>query len=698
MDKLTETLCAGHKPGLGNTESHSRRPTKEAKGIPGIGEIKWFGGFNGNTGRENDFGFIATQAGDLYFHRSDSLALPEALIEGAMVAFNVVDGRRGKAAKSVQLLAGMNDVAILALVISGRLLPAEVMLAVEHLGHVTQLEDEVFLALSALSATRSSLPSVEKFWAKFVFSGPTDRFLAVAPTPVKARFFERHYSAFREALGDLFSSVTSATTSFLAKEAYAILDERDKLIAKEWAGEYDYAGVLAKMLSARAAEKATKWFYEGVGATVEDVSIRQLEGRTRDWTTHDLLVDSAVPVDVKNARRPVSGAKFYVEHTIPRFKLDRRNVHVRIAGILSPYLNYENIEKPSEAPFKIEDLIYLGETSRNKIDRLASEFASSGFEVTRAYEKAFPNWVFAYPEAWYRAFLEDLRHFAEDCAWPEGDAWDYVLSDDSKRLAAIPALCVAGKPLPDAIASRLSSWQVETYSKLQSLLGKFPEMPVIFFAVLTDFLGRLKSSDPDFSPEGYEPLLYSDTRKYGISLPRTEPSYPLGAIDPLGLVSGLIKTLSILWEGREFTKLERFSNFRFSGLGILQGRERSQRDWTTLVAYCGGTAYWTDDEGNVLLTPDGKPDGEKGKCGNVPLIIGDSKTCSSCGKLICKKCGFCCLPCQERQFAEQARRKRTERAERQRAAASTRMAYRSSSDPRWEEIPLEAYENEFRKK
>lgn len=115
-----------------------------------------------------------------------------------------------------------------------------------------------------------------------------------------------------------------------------------------------------------------------------------------------------------------------------------------------------------------------------------------------------------------------------------------------------------------------------------------------------------------------------------------------------------------------------------------------------MVAYCGGTSYRTDDEGNVLLTPEGRPVGEKGKCGNVPLIIGDSETCPSCGKLICKKCGFCCLPCQERRFAEQAERQRIERAERQRAAAA-RMAYGGGSDPRWVEIPLEAYEDDFRR-
>jgi cold shock CspA family protein len=693
MNKSSAPLNPDLNRQRGNAARPGRGPSNSAEGVPGIGEIKWFGGINGNTGRENDFGFVATPAGDLYFHRADSLSPPEELTEGTKVAFNATEGRKGKAAKSVQIMSRMDDAALADLVIgSHHLPPADVMTAVSFMQGIGPCEDEVFLALSALASAQLTPPSVEKFWAKFVPSEPKDRFFAIAPAEVKARYYENYFAAFRKSLGTLFSSVTSATTTLPAADVYGKLDERDELIAKEWTGKNEYAvaiaaAIMAKMLSARAAEKAAKWFYEGVGASVEDVSIRQLEQQAGDWTTHDLLIDSTVPVDVKNSRRPVSGANFYVEHTIPRFKLDRQNVNVRIAGVLSPYLKYENIQKPGDASFKIPDLIFLGETSRSKIDQLVSEFSSSEFEVARAYEKTFPNWVFAYPEAWYRAFSEDVRRFADGCKWPEGDEWEYVL-DDSERLAAIPALCVAGKPLPAAIASRLSGWQADFYLKLQSLVCHFPETPVIFFAVLTDFLGRLKTRDPDFSPKGYEPILYPENQRTGA----TFPSYPLGAIDPLGLVASLIKTLSTLWEGKRNTDLERFSNFKFSGLGILQGRERNRRDWTTIIAYCGGIAYLMDNEGNVRLTPEGKPVGEKGKCGNVPLVVGDSATCPACGKLVCKKCGFCCLPCQERQFAERTER---ERAERQKAAVSDPMGYGSSSDPRWVEVPLEAYENDY---
>ena len=677
-----------------------QRPSKAGKNIPEIGEIKWFGGTNRTTGRENDFGFIASRGGDLYFHRSDSLSPLETLTEGEKVAFVAIEGKKGKAAKSVRILSRMDDVALTALVYSvPSLEPDDVMTAVSFMQAIGAIQDEVFRALTTLASEQSSHPSIGKFWERFEPADPNDRFFAIAPSAVKAKYYKKHFSAFCESLGNLFSSVTSTTTTLQAVNIYGELDERDALIAKEWAGNNNYeasiaGAVLAKMLSARAAEKAAKWFYEGVGATVEDISIRQLERREKDWTTHDLLVDSTVPVDVKNARRPVSGANFYVEHTIPRFKLDRRNAHVRIAGVLSPYLNYDNIQSPRTAPFKIEDLIFLGETSRNKIDRLVAEFGSADFEVSRSFEKTVPNWLFAYPEAWYRTFSEDVRRFAGECAWPEGDEWEYVLSD-SERIAAIPALCVAGKPLPTVIASKLSGWQAEFYTKLQSKVGNLPEMPVIFFAILTDFLGHLKKGEADYAPEGYLPLLYPKYSLYSVSFPHAEPTFPLGAIDPLGLVANLIKTLSTLWKGRNETNLERFSSFRFTGLGILQGRERNRRDWTTIIAYCGGTAYRTDDAGNVMLTHDGKPVGEKGKCGNIPLIIGDSVTCPTCRKLICKKCGFCSLPCQEKQFAERAEMNRTAR---QLAAVGARTAYRGSADPRWAEIPLEAYEDDIQRR
>lgn len=680
------------------SENAERKRSTPNRNLPQIGEIKWFGGVNRDSGLENKFGFISTRHGDIFFHRSESISPTTQLTEGAKVTFIPFEEKKGKVATSVQVLSGMDDVALLTLIdVNPCFPPDDVMTVVSFVKSIGAVEKVVLKALSSLAPEHQSAPSFLKFWERYELKGPNDQFLTIAPKAIKFRFYKKHFFTFRESLNNLFASVTAATTTLKAEKAYSEINERDTLLAKKWVGNHNYRtpvvdAVMAQMLSARAAEKAAKWIYETIGASVEDISIRQLEEQAGDWLTHDLLIDSIVPVDVKNARRPVSGANFYVEHTIPRFKQDRRNVHVQVAGILSPYLNYENIRKPGLANFKIQDLIFLGETSKNQIDRLIADFGSPEFEIVRPQERTVPNWLFTYPEAWYRKFSDDLRQLSNDCRWPENDEWDYAL-DDSEKLSSIPALCVAQKALPGVIASRLSPWQVEFYAKLQLHVRKTPDLPGIFFAVLKDFLGQLKNPDSDYSPKNYEPLLYSKSPWHHLAFPRVEPSYPLGAIDPLGLVANLIKTLSRLWENRESTNLSRFSNFRFSGLGILQGREKHDRVWTTIIAYCGGTIYGEDESGKVLLTPDGVPSELKGKCGNHPLIIGDSAICQTCGKLICKQCKFCTKACQERLFAERAKQ---EFQAPQRRVIISKSAFSGTSDPRWEEIPLEAYETDLR--
>ncbi|CAM5370056.1 hypothetical protein [Eoetvoesiella caeni] len=299
-----------------------------------------------------------------------------------------------------------------------------------------------------------------------------------------------------------------------------------------------------------------------------------------------------------------------------------------------------------------------------------------------------------YPQAWYCAFNEDVSLFASGCEWPVGEEWEHVL-DDSEKARAVPALCVAGKPLPAAISSKLHSWQQDFYARIQGLSNGGPQLPVIFLAVLTDFLGRLKDGTPNFSPNDYLPMLFVQD-----PTPLTV-SYPLGAIDPLGLIDGLIKTLATLWANRGKTKLENLSSFRFGGLGMLQGRDKHQREWKTVLAYCGGTAYDMDEDGNVLLNPEARPRSTKGKCGNAPLVIGVEANCPICGKLVCRACGFCSLKCQEHEFAERAEAAKVAAQKKQSEQTSNRWVANFGdvgSPPEWEEIPLELYEEDLRRR
>lgn len=655
-----------------------------------LGEVKWFGGLNGQTGRVNDYGFISASNGDLYFHCTQSLSPPESLMPGVKVVFLESAGRKGKpAAESVRVLSLIPDPELVALLRDSEgIRPEDVLTIALYRDTLAPCENEVLQAVRALSATSSVPDILARFWEKFPPASPKDPLFPSAPEALKEKVCEQHYSEFRKLLFSLFSSVTGAVTSLEAKSLHRELDEKDEQIAVQWAGRDDYEALLAKMLSARVAERAAKKFYEGVGSTVGDISITQLEGGSGDWTTHDLLIDTSVAVDVKNARRPVNGKNFYVEHTVPKFKLDRRSSCVKIAGILSPYLNLKYIRNPDDAIFNVDDVVFLGETCRDSVDKLVFTFSSPTFEVSRAYERTIPNWVFGYPPMWYRVFADDVRRFIDHCEWPEGEEWEYVL-DNGEKMAAIPVLCATGKPLPPAISSKLLGWQSDFYARMQRLSSGSPELPVVFLAVLTDFLEKLKGGQSGFSPRDYLPLLFAEDPVHTVS-------YPLGAIDPLGLVRALVKTLTILWDNRGKTKLENLSSFRFGGLGILQGREIDRREWKTIVAYCGGTVYQTDGEGNVILDPEGRPLAEKGKCGKSPLLIGVEANCPACGKLVCGKCGFCSKPCQERKFAERAEAKRKTSDEAKNCLVAD-FSRRYGAVSRWEEVPLEAYEDDFRR-
>lgn len=55
-----------------------------------VGVIKWFGGYNANKGRDNDYGFVASEGrADLYVHRSECRCPEEFLIEGTPISFEV---------------------------------------------------------------------------------------------------------------------------------------------------------------------------------------------------------------------------------------------------------------------------------------------------------------------------------------------------------------------------------------------------------------------------------------------------------------------------------------------------------------------------------------------------------------------------------------------------------------------------------
>lgn len=668
-----------------------------------LGEVKWFGGFNNSTGRENHYGFIEAGGVDLFVHRSAVLSPPDTMVAGAKVLFHRLEDRSGKpAAAAVRVLTGMSDGELVVLLKETPNPSPDLVLTIALMRmELTPFHNEVFRALIALGATKSNSSLLGRFWNNFTPSGPSDRLYALAPDSVKSQVCKKHYSALRHALLSLQGPVNGPPTSISAQELYEDLDDDDRKIAAMWAGSSNDA-VIAQMLSARAAEKAVARLYRQAGAVVDDVAITQLDQAGSDWITHDLNVDGTIPIDVKNARRPINSRHFYVEHTVPRFKLNRSGSDVRVAGVLSPYLRKNFIEKPSSAGFKLDNIVLVGETSRREIDDLIIKYRTPHFEVVRGNERTFPSWVFGYPERWYPGLRDQMQRAADLCSGIPEEDWRYIFDLDEAG-AAVAALCVIRVPLPTTLLDRLSEHQANFCRKLQRNVERVPNVPDIFLTTLSDFVDAIINERQDYSPIIYNHILFP-TRDHVVQSRVLDPFsegnrfwertrvFPLGAIDPLNLIASLVETLTSLWEKRSNTALKEFSSFRFGGLGLLQARRSDDVEWTTILAYCGGTEYEQDEDGKILISEAGRPR-PKGRCGHAPLVLGINQTCPNCRKLLCHRCGFCSVVCRDQAFRALARDGNN--VARTGKSQLPNDCGRAVEAPPWELVPLEAYEDYF---
>jgi cold shock CspA family protein len=663
-----------------------------------LGQVKWFGGINNSTGRENHYGFIEADGVAFFVHRSAVLSPQASMIEGAEVLFHRLEDRSGKpAATAVRVLSIMsNDELVVLLKETPNPSPDLVLTIALIRKELAPFRNEVSRALIELGATKPKSSLLGRFWNDFSPSRPSDRLYALAPEAVKSQVCKKHYSAVRHALLNLLGRDNGPPTSITAQELYPDLDEHDRKLAAIWAGSEKDA-IVAQMLSARAAEKAVARLYRKAGAIVDDVAITQLDGAGSDWITHDLTVDQTIPIDVKNARRPINSKHFYVEHTVPRFKLDRSGSDVRIAGVLSPYLQKRFIDKASAAGFKIDDIVFLGETSRRDINDLITKYRSPHFEVVRGNERIFPNWVFGHPARWYPELQDKIQRATDLCRDIPEDDWRYIFGPDEAG-DVVAALCAMRMALPLVLADRHSEHQANFYNNLQRNLKGIPDVPTIFLAVISDFVEAVFCDRQDYSPAIYASILFPKgdhvipLRAISSFFDQNRAS-PLGAIDPLNLVASLVMTLTLLWEKRSNTALREFSSFRFGGLGLLQARRNDRVEWTTILAYCGGTEYDKGEDGKILLSEEGRPM-PKGKCGHTPLVFGNHQTCPNCRKLLCDKCGFCSVMCRDEAFGALMR-------DRDSVARPRKNGFLKDSDrvleaPPWEPVPWEAYEQYLR--
>jgi len=760
----------------------------------GTGVIKWLGGFNKKTGKENDFGFIETKTGEVFFHKSNVLSPWEQLSASMLVMFRCVKSRGGKmAASEVGVLEGFPDEAMLNFlpaaenatevasgisteegllevfsVSSGMLRHESLKRLVKSASEVTlsKLADFIAANLSVdaragllsmlgspvllrqeafalrmilprhlhlkILATLSTLTAHHKeavsalgkpedkeydesiFWNTFAPKNPKDPLYPHAPQWVKVQICRMHYADFLNRWNTLFDNLADVGMRLEAVPVYASLTQKDRQLAELWANKDASEGTLARMLSARAAEIAAMTFYRDQGCEVEDVAIGQISGNLQDWRTHDLLIDGAVAIDIKNSRRPMNNRTFYVEHTVPKFKLDRRGKNVRVAGVLSPYVNLADINKARSANLGIfnslnelgsgnlgkDDIVYLGETDADHFEKLVRVYQTPAFSLYRGQLHIVPNWLFDYPAVWYKDYTASVRALIDDSVWPQEDEWQYTL-DGNGIEDTFQKFCAIGIDVPAALSPRLHGWKAEFYAKLKKCFKTLPRLPAIYLMVMKDFTEKVSEPSPSFSPADYKALLFPASGK-------NSEVIPLGIIDPLCSVKRLIDTLSVLWSKREFLQLGRLVTFRFAGLGILQGKAIDSARWTTILAYCGGSVY-RKNQGRIEFNSEGKPL-FLSKCGNAPLTLGVQKTCDTCGYLICDKCHFCCKPCETvrlAKLAEDENEKNALRGNGYRQSGLRRRptweAYDETGDnevpyslnepPDWD-IPIEAYESD----
>ncbi len=384
-------------------------------------------------------------------------------------------------------------------------------------------------------------------------------------------------------------------------------------------GEYGKHWELGRVLSARAAEKAVIDFYRRHRRTVSDISVTQITQRgSMDWKDCDLIIDDE-PIDVKNSRTSAENRNSYVEHCVPKFKQDRTNTQVKIAGVLSPYLWPSTLLDPEDTSHVWRTPIrFLGVTTFDTVNALKKEFEIPqvfSIELKRpghGISQFLPPWIFDYPMFLYEKRDRALQNIANQ---PLLEYKDWEQCD----VNPVPIYLAAGGHLLDKWdRSSLSNWEwdvVARISKWQTQHGL--SLPFLYLTILTHFLEMVRHPHPDYRPILYTRLLCYD-KNY---------TKPLFIHDPLETIHNLIKTLDDLWHA-EHDFIKEFRIFRLQGLNILRGRYSSKdAQWTTLIAYCGG---WTVD---------------KIRCGNTPLVLGNCERCEECGKLICPKCRFCSKNC-----------------------------------------------------
>lgn len=444
------------------------------------------------------------------------------------------------------------------------------------------------------------------------------------------------------------------------------LDEADIRLAFAWAeqdpgsdrrpwGESGVAGTrawetekpseahaLARMLSARAAEKAVQRFYSvshGVPpAEIHDISRLQLAEDPGEvgWKSHDLRFPRLEPaaIDVKNSRTSLNSPQRYVSHCV-RHKKDPYGVPVTVAGVLSNYLRVSELLHPEHADRPTQILV-LGMTEKRKLDGLVERYREHlDVDFRRAGEQTskhfLPPWMFDYPDIVYAGQDQTLASLPK-CRLYEPGLWK------DSGLNPAPVFLACREDLKKLHAPGLTSRQWECYDHLRQLRegGRFL-LPDLYLSVLTWFLRDLTAvrtgrAAANSLIDEYAAVLFAKRVQLNFEVTDAGPpnsgdpgtTFPLGIYDPLRTIFNLLCSLRVLLRHADLDRVGSMALFRLKGPNILQGRTRGG-PWRTLLAYCGGR----------------DPMWNNAPCGRTPLVAGPFAWCERCGFLVCDRCRTC---------------------------------------------------------
>jgi hypothetical protein len=406
---------------------------------------------------------------------------------------------------------------------------------------------------------------------------------------------------------------------------YNLFTDSDYKLTKQWIQKTNnYEFEYSRMISARGAEIASKFFYESLNYKVIDSAITQLNYKDDSWKFYDLSVGNKC-IDVKNSRGVLNEKLSYTEHCIPRFKENRNGNNIYILGVISPYFKLDKgeeklIHNAFRSNSNIENMVtILGETSLESINQYSDRFSNKNLQIDLSKTNFIPDWILEYPEEFYRSrnILKN-KFLKKNIELPSAVEYRQINQN------IIPFFLSCGLDLPndyleaDAFETILNDVQINFYNRLKVQARKTVTKPFLYLAILKHFTEKLKDVDINYNPQDYIKILYYEGNY----------KYPLGIYDPTLIIKKFIDTLERLWKQKDGKIFQKYITFKYNQKGVLLGKTSMSSSWDTLLAYCGGFIE------------------KKGNCGFKPLNRSIHDICS-CNKIICPVCGFCKDGCSE---------------------------------------------------